>query len=102
MNGDDWGVMDMEHFTTEMLEKTALKHHLFLDFRTINISWHVFSGSQSQPETDEYWLSNPRIFVELLGKNSKKTSGAAPVTTSYVRSRLKERDYFPVLFDRMG
>ena len=101
VNGDDWGVMDMqEHFTTEMLEKNGLKASSI--FRLSDDQhWLAYSGSQSQPlGADEYWLSNPRIFVELLGKNSKKLREQRQLQLSYVRSRLKERDYFPVLFDK--
>ena len=93
VNGDDWGVMDMqEHFTTEMLEKNGLKASSI--FRLSDDQhWLAYSGSQSQPlGADEYWLSNPRIFVELLGKNSKKLREQRQLQLSYVRSRLKEKE----------
>ena len=94
VNGDDWGVMDMqEHFTTEMLEKNGLKASSI--FRLSDDQhWLAYSGSQSQPlGADEYWLSNPRIFVELLGKYSK-TSGAAPVTTQLRSLAIKRKRLF--------
>ena len=102
-NGEDWGVMDMqEHFTPEMLEKNGLKASTVFRLSD-DRHWLAYSRSQQLPlGVHEYWLSNPRIFVDLVGQKSKKKSNLQELHLNYVRSRLRESDYDSVLFDQSG
>ena len=62
---------------------------------------HWLEYSRTQPTglgLNEYWLSNPRIFVDLTGFSPKKSVDQREFV-NYVRSRLKEQDY-SVLFDK--
>ena len=101
VNGENWGVMDMqEHFSPEMLEKNGLKESAVL---RLSDDRHWLEYSRTQPTglgLNEYWLSNPRIFVDLTGFSPKKSVDQREFQLNYVRSRLKEQDYFSVLFDK--
>jgi len=100
-NGVNWGYMDIqEHISTTMLEKNKLKDSLVIDF---NDSKHQFDYKKTQDNAysnDIYWLSNPRLFIEISGKSKSNLTPQERRNFSYILNILQDENYKEILFNK--
>ena len=101
VNGIDWGLMDMqEHISDIMLEKNNLKNSLVVSFND-EVYWTKYSREEKLPlEKSQYWLSNPRLFVEASGKSIKKFTNQEYLYYSYILNTLQNEKYQNILFNK--
>ena len=99
VNGINWGYMDMqEHFSNTMLEKNKLKDSLVISFND-EVYWSEYSKVTEFPlKKKDYWLSNPRLFIDLSGKSLNKLSPQEILYFSYITNSLIDDNYQEILF----
>ena len=101
VNGDDWGYMDLqEHYGDDLLERQKRKPSLIIQLGDERKwKYYISQGSIPRDTNKRYWLSNPRLYVSLTGKNSSRLLPHELRQLDYVRARLRSPDYQSILFD---
>jgi hypothetical protein len=86
VNGEDWGIMDIEeHMSKELLEKQKKKESIIVRFSNDDL-WMYEAKSEMQ--YDGYKVSDPFIFSSLYNNKSLKNEQNRKVYSYIVNNRL--------------
>jgi len=101
-NNTDWGLMDMQDtYGDSTFAYNQLRESLVFRFSN-DVYWKIYKRTNDIKDTtsrNDYWLSHPRLFVDISGRTFKSLNENEYQKYFYVLNMLRRDDYQEILFN---